>query len=68
MTDIPSENCARNQGPHRGRTAVAPYGYGTHVRRRDLPHPAQPLVWAMVLIVVPMFWITAIAWFTRVVF
>ena len=31
-------------------------------------HPALPLAWGTVLIAVPLFWLTAIAWFARMVF
>ncbi|WP_425100098.1 hypothetical protein [Tropicibacter sp. S64] len=51
------------------RGGLAPYqfrSHGTHLRHAA--HPGVPLAWGTVLIAVPLFWLTAIAWFTRMVF
>ncbi|MFW2543867.1 hypothetical protein ACN2XU_14590 [Primorskyibacter sp. 2E107] len=42
--------------------------YQTRAIRHVGMHPALPLAWGTVLIAVPLFWLTAIAWFTRMVF
>ncbi|WP_136440802.1 hypothetical protein [Pacificoceanicola onchidii] len=51
------------------RFAIAPYQYRSQLaHRRFSPHLGLPLAWGTVLIAVPLFWLTAIAWFTRMVF
>ncbi|CUH78118.1 hypothetical protein [Tropicibacter naphthalenivorans] len=51
------------------RFAAAPYQFGSHFERRAArSHPAQPLVWAVVLTFVPLFWMVTVAWFARMVF
>ncbi|WP_164932962.1 hypothetical protein [Tropicibacter alexandrii] len=51
------------------RFSVAPYQYRPHLPPRVMRrNPVQPLIWGAVLIFVPMFWLMAIVWFTRVVF
>lgn len=51
------------------RFALAPYQKRSHwEHRRAAAHPALPLAWGTVLIAVPLFWLTAIAWFARMVF
>ncbi|WGW03680.1 hypothetical protein [Tropicibacter oceani] len=58
-----------HQGARGQRFALAPYQQRPHLAQRvPRSHPAQPLVWGAVMILVPTVWITTIAWFARVVF
>lgn len=50
------------------RTAPAPFVPYRGSRPWEEQHPARPLVWALVWIVVPTFWAGTIYWLTQAVY
>ncbi len=63
-TSLPASSPEQN-----GRFAMAPYQHGARFERRAARrNPTEPVIWGVILTFVPLFWLTTVAWFARVVF
>lgn len=62
MTDISKLRASR------AARAATPYRFAIHRRQAPRAHPMQPLIWGGLGIILPLYWLTAIVWFTEAVF